>query len=375
MEDNAAGSACRIHYVRRRCTAKVTETELFAAYRQYYRKIQLILALALIGILVTALGVLVQGAADISIRTALQAVLKGVTGTPDTWTAQDKIVLLIRLPRLLMAMTTGAMLAIAGAVMQSITRNPLVSPFTIGISAAATFGASLYLLFGYMLGGVSEIGVMGGAFVMSTICAAGVYALSQKVGTGATALVLIGIGANYIFSAGTSILQFFAEEHKLAMIVNWTFGSFTGADWGQIAVMLPAALLGGMVLQLYAQRLNAMIAGDDDVLQTLGTNPERLRKRVGLTAVFVTSITICFTGIIGFVGLIAPHIARMLVGNQHHYLLPFSALLGAWLVLLADAVGHWILAPVVLPVGVVIAFVGVPLFMHLILRGRGQQWE
>lgn len=351
------------------------ETELFTAYRQYYRKIKIILVVSAIGIVLTAIGMLGQGAADISVQTVLHAFVKGLSGDPITWSAQDKIVLLIRLPRLVMAMVTGAMLALAGTVMQSITRNPLVSPFTIGISAAATFGASLYLLFGYLLGSVSEIGVMGSAFVMSAVCAAGVYALSKKVGTGATALVLIGIGANYIFTAGTSILQFFAEEHRLAMIVNWTFGSFTNANWGQIAVMVPAALFGAIVLQMHAQRLNAMIAGDDDVLLTLGTNPGGLRKRVGVIAVFVTSVTICFTGIIGFVGLIAPHIARMLVGNQHHYLLPFSALMGAWLVLLAEALGHWILAPVVLPVGVVIAFVGVPLFMHLILRQRGHQWE
>lgn len=351
------------------------ESELFVAYRQYYRKVKIILLVSVAGIVVTAVGLLGQGAADISLQTVMQAFVKGGSASPETWTAQDKIVLLIRLPRLVMAMTTGAMLALAGAVMQSITRNPLVSPFTIGISAAATFGASLYLLFGYLLGGVSEIGVMGGAFVMSVVCAAAVYSLSQKVGTGATALVLIGIGSNYLFSAGTSILQFFAEEHKLAMIVNWTFGSFNGADWNQIVVMLPAAVIGAVALQLHAQRLNAMIAGDDDVLLTLGTDPERLRKRVGLVAVFITSVTICFTGIIGFVGLIAPHIARMFVGNQHHYLLPFSSLMGAWLVLLADAIGHWVLAPVVLPVGVVIAFVGVPLFMHLILRGRGHQWE
>lgn len=122
------------------------ETELFTAYRQYYRKIKIILVVSAIGIVLTAIGMLGQGAADISVQTVLHAFVKGLSGDPITWSAQDKIVLLIRLPRLVMAMVTGAMLALAGTVMQSITRNPLVSPFTIGISAAATFGASLYLL-------------------------------------------------------------------------------------------------------------------------------------------------------------------------------------------------------------------------------------
>ncbi len=349
--------------------------DLFEQYRLYYRKRRWGIGVLMIGLILTALFLLGQGAAGTSwpaVMHALEGVLMADSGR---WNADDKIIILIRMPRLIMAMLTGAALAISGAVMQSITRNPLVSPFTVGVSAAATFGAAMFLLFGYLLGMVSQTGVMVSAFLTAVLCAGAVYRLAKKVGTSATTLVLIGIGANYIFSAATSALQFFAEEHKLAMIVDWTFGSFNSITWDEVSVVVVPVFLAIFYLQRQAQSLNAMIGGDDDVLATLGTNPEALRRRTGIAAILITALTVCFTGIIGFVGLVAPHIARMIVGNHHGYLLPFSAVIGAWLVLAADALGHWIIAPVVLPVGVVIAFLGVPLFMHLVLKQCNKAWE
>lgn len=348
---------------------------LKAQYKNHYYRYTIFLILLSIGLLLLMFFLLGIGVSKTSYADIGGAIIRGIFGIENEWSASDKIILLIRMPRIIMAALTGAALAISGTVMQSITRNPLVSPFTIGISAAATFGAALYVLFGYLLGGVSDIGVMISAFVTAVLCAATVYALANKMGTGATTLILIGIGGNYLFSAGTSILQFFAEEYKLAMIVNWTFGSFNNITWQEVVVSLLPICIVYVLLQAHAQKLNAMIAGDDEVLQALGTDPATLRRNVGIMAIFITAITICFTGIIGFVGLIAPHMARMLVGNNHTYLLPFSALIGGWLVLLADSIGHQILSPVVLPVGVVIAFLGVPLFVHLILKQRSKAWE
>lgn len=348
---------------------------LFNQYQSFYRRRLYLVLILIAGLILFSFFLLSQGAADTSISGVVHALWQVVGGDVSHWNAMDKIIILIRMPRILMGIITGAALATAGAVMQSITRNPLVSPFTVGVSAAATFGAALYLVFGYLLGDVNEVGVMVSAFAMAVVCAMVVYGLAQRVGTGATTLVLIGIGGNYIFSAATSALQFFAEEHKLAMIVNWTFGSFNSITWTEIGIVFIPIVLSLLYLQFQTQGLNAMISGDDDVLVTLGSHPEQLRCKVGVVAVLIAAITICFTGIIGFVGLIAPHIARILVGNNHMYLLPFSAVIGAWLVVLADAVGHWILAPVILPVGVVIAFLGVPLFMHLVLQQRSKVWE
>lgn len=349
--------------------------DLFSLYEKYYRKRRMYLIILTLGLIVAAVLLLGRGAAGTDMRTVIGTLFKLVNWRTAEWTAEDKIVVLIRMPRILMAILTGAALSIAGAVMQSITRNPLVSPFTVGVSAAATFGAALFLLFGSYWVEVGRAGVMISAFAMAAICAAVIYGLSQRVGTGATTLVLVGIGANYIFSAGTSVLQFFAEEYRLAMIVNWTFGSFNAITWTEIYWVTIPVLLTGVYLQTQAGRLNAVVSGDDDVLATLGLQPDQLRKQVGLAAIFITALTICFTGIIGFVGLIGPHIARILVGSNHRYLIPYSAVVGAWLVLLADAVGSWILAPVVLPVGVVIAFLGVPLFLHLVMQQRTRNWD
>lgn len=348
---------------------------LFFLYEKYYRKRRIYLIVLLLGLIATAFLLLGRGAAGTDMQTVAGALYKVVNQSAGKWTAEEKIILLIRAPRVFMAILTGAALSVAGTVMQSITRNPLVSPFTVGVSAAATFGASLFLLFGGYLVEVGRAGVMISAFAMAAICAAVIYGLAQRVGTGATTLILIGIGANYIFSAGTSVLQFFAEEYRLAMIVNWTFGSFNAITWTEIYWVTVPVLLTVLYLQTQAGRLNAVVSGDDDVLSTLGLQPEQLRKKVGLAAIFITALTICFTGIIGFVGLIGPHISRILVGSNHRYLVPYSAIVGAWLVLLADAVGSWILAPVVLPVGIVIAFLGVPLFMHLVMQQRTKNWD
>lgn len=288
------------------------------------------------------------------------------------WNDSEWLVLSgLRLPRAAMALICGAGLAMAGVAMQGITRNPLVSPYTLGVSPAAAFGASLAILFG--LGQVPGWGVVLTvlcAFTAAMACAAVVLGLASVRSVSPVVLVLAGVGLTYLFAALTASVQFVASEQQLAAIVHWTFGSLNGRTWNEVVVAGGAWLLVLPVLLLQASALNALAGGGDDVARTLGFNVPRVRVSVTLAAVFSAAAIVSFTGVIGFVGLVAPHIARLVIGGDHRWLLPFSAIGGALLVLSADLIGRLAFAPVVVPVGIVVAFIGVPVFLHLLLTRR-----
>ena len=275
------------------------------------------------------------------------------------------------MPRTAMALVCGAGLSMAGVAMQGITRNPLVSPYTLGVSPAAAFGASLAILFGWVhLPGWGAVLTVAAAFAAAMACAAVVLGLASMRSISPVVLVLAGVGLTYLFGALTASVQFVASDQQLAAIVHWTFGSLNGRTWPEVAVAGGAWLLVLPVLWLQAPALNALAGGGDDVARTLGFAVTRVRVSVTLAAVFSAAAIVSFTGVIGFVGLVAPHIARLVIGGDHRWLLPFSALAGALLVLGADLIGRLAFAPVVVPVGIVVAFVGVPLFLHLLLTRR-----
>ncbi len=288
-------------------------------------------------------------------------------GSAASISGTEKIILLLRMPRVCLALSAGAGLAISGAIMQSITRNYLVSPFTLGISSSAAFGAALYIVLFSSHVALHEYGMITSAFITSLLCGVGVYGIAKRLGLRPTSLVLVGIALNYLFGAAVSVLEFFAQEHKLEAVVQWTFGSLNRADWSNAVISSAVVLVGIIALLLYRLRFNALAASSDETVSSLGINPTRLRAYGGLIAVFMTAAIISFTGVIGFVGLIAPHMARLVVGNDHRFYLPASAVLGAFLLLVSDAIGRLVLYPVTVPVGIVISFLGVPLFIHLIL--------
>lgn len=288
-------------------------------------------------------------------------------------TTQQSVLLNLRLPRTIMALLCGAGLAMAGVAMQGITRNPLVSPYTIGISPAAAFGASLSILFGWSsLPQTGPYWTVGMAFLSAMVCAAGVLGLAALRGVNSIVLVLAGVAFTYLFGALTATIQFVASEQQLAAIIHWTFGSLNGRTWDEVGVAGGVWLLCAPVLFLHAGALNAFSAGGDDVAASLGVPVARTRILVTLAAVLSSAAIVSFTGVIGFVGLVAPHIARLLIGGDHRILLPYAAVVGALLVLLADLVGRLVFAPVIVPVGIVVAYVGVPLFLHLLLTRRNE---
>lgn len=315
------------------------------------------------------------GSADLTVKDVLLALISRVFPAVDASPFNSAVIWNLRLPRVIMAVVSGMGLAISGVQMQGITRNPLVSPFTIGISSAAALGASLAILFGVKFVGTGTYLIIGSSFALSMLGAMTVFGLAKLKGASPETLILAGIALTYFFSALTSVLHFFASEEDLMAMVHWTFGSFTGIKWNEVAIVSVVVMASLPLFMKYAWDLNAMVAGGDDAARGLGVNTARVRTVSLLLSAFITATIISFTGIIGFVCLVAPHITRYIVGGDHRYLLPGSCIVGGILTVGADTVGRTILAPIILPISIVVSFVGVPLFLYLLLSRKQDYWR
>lgn len=316
------------------------------------------------------------GAASITAKDVLQSIaakllpFTGIKATP----LADTVVWNLRLPRIAMASVAGAGFAVSGAAMQGILRNPLVSPFTIGISSGAGFGASLAIVLGVGVFESSQYLIIGNAFCFALLSAGLVYGVARFRGVTPETLILGGIALMYLFSASTSMLQYVASEQRLQEVIFWLFGSLASATWHNLAVVTLVFMLCCPLLIKYAWDLNALATGDE-VAVSLGINAARVRLVVMILASMITATIICFTGIIGFVCLVAPHITRMLIGSDHRFLIPFASIVGALLLLAADTVGRTLFAPNELPVGIVTAYIGVPMFLYLLITKRRQYFH
>lgn len=350
----------------------MSEERLQVAYKhRSFKNIIFIGACLALLIVLTVLAIAV-GSADITIKQVWQSVyhfLAGIKPEPSNQRI-EKIILLLRMPRVILGILAGIGLSVSGTVMQSITRNPLVSPFTIGLSSAAAFGACLAIVAGIGIKPHTPFGIVLNAFIMSLVCALIVYAVSTKIGMSPEALILTGVALSYFFGALTATLQFIADENQLSAAIQWTFGSLNGATWFQVILLVVIIGLGIPLLMKYAWVLNAMSSSGDEFIKGIGINPAKMRGILGLVVVVMTASIISFTGVIGFVGLVSPHIARMIVGTEHRVLIPVSGLLGGILLLVSDTIGRTILSPVTIPVGIIISYIGVPLFINLILVRR-----
>jgi len=281
----------------------------------------------------------------------------------------------IRLPRITAALLVGAGLGVAGAVMQCLLRNPLASPFTMGISHGAMFGACLGIsLIG--AGGAESSGrifvsnpyvVVALAFCGSLLGVIAVLILARLRGLSPAAIILAGIAMGSLFTAGTTLVQYFAEEHELAAMVYWSFGDLGRPVWRELAVIAGITLPAFAYFNLKRWDYNAMESGDE-AAKSLGVAVHRDRLIGMLLASLVTAVGVGLVGIIGFVDLICPHAVRLLIGGDHRFLLPGSALLGALLLLLADTAARGIIAPTILPVGVLTSFLGAPMLIYLLVH-------
>lgn len=281
---------------------------------------------------------------------------------------QEVILTTLRLPRVVTALLVGGALGLCGTVMQSTTGNVMASPFTTGISSAAGLGAAIGILFHPF--GVGEQSVILCAFSVALVNAGVVYGLTAAKRLNAGGMILVGVALNFLFGSANSLLQYAASEDQLAQIVHWSFGSLTGVTWPQIFILTLCLLIAFAVFMRLAWSFNLMASGGDESARALGVNAGAVRVGGGVLVTLVAAVTISFVGVIGFVGIVAPHVARMLIGSEHRCLLPASVLIGALLVLAADSIGRTILSPTVLPVGIVLSVIGAPLFLYLILSQR-----
>ena len=312
--------------------------------------------LVLVSIVSVAVGAVVLPLPRV-VRALLQPQAPGVEATDVT------IVWDIRLGRVLLAALIGAGLAGSGTALQGLFRNPLADPFVIGASSGAALGATLAIVSGF-----GAVALM--AFVGALLAVTAAYSIAEIGGVvPATALLLAGAALNTFLSAMVSLVMLFNEQSAYA-VLNWLLGGLSGRSWAQLWASLPYMAIGLSVLWLLARPLDALAFGDETA-QSLGLPLGRARGLIVAAASLTTAAAVAAGGTIGFVGLIAPHAARLLVGAEHARLIPASALMGALLLLVADDVARTALAPLELPAGVLTAALGGPFFLYLLKTRQG----
>jgi iron complex transport system permease protein len=277
----------------------------------------------------------------------------------------------IRLPYALMALLVGMALGLAGAEMQTILNNPLASPFTLGVSSAAAFGAALAIVLGIGIPGVPDQWfISANAFVFALFAALLLDGVTRWTRVASSGVVLFGIALVFTFNALVSMMQFIASEDTLQGLVFWTMGSLARASWEKLGVLLLAFAIVLPISMLSSWKLTALRLGEDRAV-SFGIDVRRLRLATLLRISILSALCVAFVGPIGFIGLVAPHIARMMFGEDHRFYLPGSVLVGALVLSLASVASKNIVPGVIIPVGIVTSLVGVPFFLSIILRHRG----
>lgn len=283
-------------------------------------------------------------------------------------------ILLIRLPRLILALLIGAALAQSGAAMQGIFRNPMADPSLLGISSGAAFAAALIIVLGQRLPWLQSFNL---TYLLPLACFTGgiltawlVARLATTNGyTRVSTLLLGGLAINALINAGIGLLAYLANDTALRSLTFWMFGSLGKAGWDEILIALPFILIPLLLIPRYASALNALLLGEAEATH-LGVDVEKLKRRLMLLAILAVSTSVSLAGVIGFVGLITPHLLRLWAGPDHRLLLPASALLGGLLMICADVVSRLLMSPAEIPIGILTALVGGPFFLVLLLRHR-----
>ncbi len=340
----------------------------------YHRtlKRRLVFILLCVAIMVIAAGYAVAyGPLDIGFIDAYITIWNHIIGNI-TDTGMDYIIITVRSPRIVAGIIGGIGLAVCGVVMQSVLRNPLADPYTTGVSSGAGFGATLAITVGFSV--VSKTPTIILAFLFSMLPTLAIILMSRhKSSSSPTVMIMFGIGLMYIFNAFTTVMMLWSNPDDLAAVYQWQVGSLAKVTWDDIPYMLALVIPGTLLVQLMAGKLNVLATGDDNA-KALGLNPHRTRILLLALTGLISAAVVSFTGIIGFVGLVTPHIVRIFIGADNRYLIPASALFGGMLMVVADLLGRCVIPDATLPVGVVMAFVGGPTFIWLLMRKGNKAW-
>lgn len=344
------------------------------SYNRYIRRKWMILLgmiLLLFGACILSLS---AGSADLSVGDILRTLFGGGSRQ------ENAIIWNVRMPRVATAAVVGTALALSGCIMQNVLRNPLASASTLGVSQGASFGAAVAIVYfgaGIQInagGTASALTVTNPAFV--TLCAflggivttAVILGLARFKGMSPSTMVLTGVAISSMFTGGTALVQYFCDDVMVATVVYWTFGSLGRAGWGEIAIIAVLTFAAFLYFFINRWNYNAMESGTHTA-KSLGVPVDRLIVISMALCALICSVAVAFVGCISFIGLIACHIMRRFVGNDHRFLLPCSALCGSVLLLVSDVVSRVLISPTVLPIGALTSFLGAPLFLYLIIRG------
>ncbi len=342
-------------------------------------------------VLIISIFSLMVGSISISVHDVLLAIGHSILPnqiSEPKYAAASVIIVKIRMPRILLAIIAGASLGIAGTVMQGTLRNPLVSPFTLGLSSAAAFGAAVSIVLGSSLFGAYDMSInIAGqvfhktdvlrilmAFIFGMFSVVIIILMARNKRMSQSTLILSGVVISYLFQAGIMFLKYISDNDQLREVTSWLMGGLGIADWSTVLILAPIVLLSTYLMILCSVQFNTMSCGDE-VAQNLGVDVNKLRRYSLLVVAFSVSACMSFTGVIGFIGLMAPHICRMIIGNDHRYLIPCSAVMGALILLASDTVGRVITAPEDMPVGVIMYMIGGAFFLYLVVKGKGKGIE
>jgi len=356
-----------------------TASEVKKLYAKGEKRKVLVILYAFIALLIITVISVSLGAGRPRFMEAAQVILSKIFPflgiNPGSKNTQN-IILLARLPRIVLAIIAGAGLAASGATMQGVLRNPLVSPFILGISAAAGFGAALAIVLGIgVFSPYTGYIVVANAFIFSMLAMLMVYGIACLRGITPETVILAGVAVGFLFSALLSLIQFVAPEYEaLRAVVYWLMGQLFTATWEKNLIILPIVLVANALMVRHSWDINVMSLGEETAT-SLGVNSRRVLLICITLGTLATASIISFTGIIGFIGLVSPHIARMIIGSDHRFLLPCSILLGACLLLCSDTLARLVFMRSELPVGIVTSLIGVPFFLYFLLSRRRQLWH
>ncbi|MEO1023368.1 MAG: iron ABC transporter permease [Bacteroidota bacterium] len=333
-----------------------------------------LLGIALLITIVTSIGV---GAISIETSTVVK-VLWSKVGTElaeDEYVQSSAIIFGIRFPRTIMAVLIGGALSICGAALQGLFRNPLADPQLIGVSGGAALAAAASIIWVPTVAALSEYGDQNwflplAAFLGGLVSTFVVYRISGYKGkTSVSTMLLAGIAINAFTAAGIGYLIFTADDNQIRDLTFWLLGSLGSSTWETVYVAFPFLLFTILVLPLLGKKMNVLLMGEREAAY-LGVNVEVIKRVIIVLCALGVGVSVSVSGIIGFVGLVIPHILRLMIGTDHRFLLPASVLLGALLLLASDVLARTIVVPAELPIGIVTAFAGAPFFLWLLLRNR-----
>ncbi len=285
----------------------------------------------------------------------------------------DNVVWNFRVPRALFAIIAGAALSIGGVVMQSVMKNPLADPYTTGVSSGALFGVAIAMILGFSLGGVGTIGVVFNSILFSMIPIALIVIMAPFFRRSPATLILAGVAVSYLFNSFTSLLMVATDSSTMATVYRWLVGNLTDLTWDAIPLSLIMSIVGLTILIPLSGKLNLMSLDDKDA-KSLGLDVETLRVVCLAILGFMTSVIIAYVGIIGFVGLVVPHMIRMVIGADNRFLMPAAGAFGAVFLLGCDILARAIDIGASIPVGVVTSAIGAPIFMYLIIKQKRSMW-